>query len=229
MDAWDIILSKIAKFKIKRGITSFVNPYSMLLLEQEKYIAEKVDYWYVDGTSLIIILKLFFKKKCTRQSFDETSIAPSVFHFAKENQLKIAIVGTKEEYIKNAVNNIEDKHDINVTYYRNGYFNSEEELNECYKIILSKEIDIVICGMGTPYQEQFLIGLVNKGWEGYGFTCGGFLHQSEKKANYYPNFFNKLNLRWVYRIIDEPKLIKRYTMYYSIFIYRFLVKRKRIL
>ncbi|MEC7527357.1 MAG: glycosyltransferase, partial [Bacteroidota bacterium] len=50
----------------------------------------------------------------------------------------------------------------------------------------------------------------------------GFLHQSFQNTDYYPNWVNKLNVRWLYRIYNEPKLIKRYTIDYSWFLVVFM-------
>jgi N-acetylglucosaminyldiphosphoundecaprenol N-acetyl-beta-D-mannosaminyltransferase len=226
--SWNTILSKLSlDFEMKKGITSFVNPYSMLLLKKD-VVTDQVDYWYIDGSLLVNTFNVLFRKNYKRFSFDNTSLAPIVFKFAKENHLKVAVIGTKEEYINVAVTNIEKTHGLNITYYRNGYFNSETERLECFRQIIEK-IDIVVCGMGTPYQEEFLIELTDYGWNGYGFTCGGFLHQTAQKPDYYPPLFDKLNIRWIYRIIDEPRLIKRYLVLYPVFLVRFfyyLIKQK---
>lgn len=224
MSAWNTILSKLpSDFKMQKGITSFVNPFSMFKLQEEELIANHIDYWYVDGSLLVNMFNVLFRKHYRRFSFDDTSLAPIVFRYAKENKLKVAIIGTKEEYIGAAIDNIEKKHGIEVTYYRNGYFGSKEEKIACYNQIIDNRIDIVICGMGTPYQEEFLIKLMDCGWSGYGFTCGGYLHQTAQKADYYPPIFDKLNIRWMYRIIDEPKLVKRYFVLYPIFVVKFLL------
>lgn len=245
--SWDRIIGKFpSDFEMKRGLTSFVNPYSMLLLKKQDEIADRVNFWYADGIVLVKLINGTQKKKIAgrsetapfpikRYSFDDTSVAPVVFRFAKENHLKAAIIGTKEEYIDTAVSNIEEKYGMTVTYRRNGYFHSEAERAECYRQIMTHEIDIVVCGMGTPHQENFLIGLEDCGWKGYGFTCGGFLHQTMKRAvgrstgssDYYPPFFNKWNLRWLYRMIDEPKLVSRYFFLYPLFLLHFFIHRMR--
>ncbi|POY34911.1 glycosyl transferase [Solitalea longa] len=225
---WSKIISKTANFKLKKGVTSFINPFSMLLLINEHLIAEEVDQWCIDGISLVNKLNKTLKLKYTRYSFDETSLAPKIFQYAKENNLRIALIGTKEEYIAKAVNNIEQKHNVKIYFTRNGYFNSDYEKEKCYQKILDLKVDLVICGMGTPYQERFLIELKNKGWNGYGLTCGGYLHQMAKSQNYYPVFFDKLNIRWIYRIIDEPKLFKRYFIDYPKFFFRFYFFRRSL-
>ena len=63
-------------------------------------------------------------------------------------------------------------------------------------------------------QEQFLIDLQKSGWQGVGYTCGGFLHQTAKGIQYYPKWVNRLGLRAFYRMYDEPQLIKRYFIEY---------------
>lgn len=223
--SWKIIISKINNFEIKKGLTTFVNPYSMLLLKNREDIVEEIDYWYVDGISLVKKLNKYYKLKNNRFSFDDTSLAPIVFDYARTNNLNIAIIGTKEEYIHKAILAIEDKYNLKIGYYRNGYFTANEK-NDCIEFLTKKKFDVVISGMGTPYQEFFLIDLKKAGWNGYGYTCGGYLHQIAQKINYYPIFFDKLNIRWIYRIIDEPKLFIRYFVYYPIFFLKFYKFKK---
>lgn len=219
--SWKTISSKVSDFKMSKGITSFVNPYSMLVLEENESLAHAVDQWCVDGISLVKIFAKWEQKKINRFSFDDSSLAPLVFNFAKKNNKTLAVIGTKELFINKAVQTIESKFDVKVSYHRNGYFKDSIDLQECINTINKQNIDIVICGMGTPFQEDFLIKLKKSGWNGYGFTCGGYLHQIATKENYYPVFFDKLNIRWIYRIIDEPKLVKRYFYLYPIFFIRY--------
>lgn len=225
---WETIINKTGDFNIQRGLTSFINPYSMLMLNDES-IASEIDYWYVDGISLVNKINGFKKEKIKRYSFDETSIAPIVFKYAEANGLKLAIIGTKEIFLNKAVDNIQRKFGVNVTYSRNGYFENADEIKQCISMINKSDIDMVVCGMGTPYQERFLIELKRSGWNGYGFTCGGYLHQISKKDDYYPPFFDKFNIRWVYRIYDEPKLLKRYALSYSKFFIKFYFFKKKMI
>jgi exopolysaccharide biosynthesis WecB/TagA/CpsF family protein len=222
-ESWETILDKITPFALRRGLTSFVNPYSMLILERHLDVARGIDYWHVDGISLVHLINKSLNKDITRHSFDETSLAPVVFKHARENNLSIAIIGTTDEAVSKAVHQIEKSHQIKVAYHRNGYFLNELETSQCISLISQMHIDIVICGMGTPYQENFLIKLKDSGWNGYGYSCGGYLHQTASKGDYYPPIYDKLNMRWIYRIIDEPKLISRYFLKYPVFFLKFKI------
>lgn len=228
IENWEKIVSKVDNFKIRKGATSFINPYSLLILKDQNEVASEIKYWCVDGISLVNKINSYFGKNIKRFSFDDTSVAPIVFQFAKESKLKIAIIGTTEEYLHKSVACLKRKYGIEVAYSRNGYFLSDAEKKKCFAEIIAKNIEMVVCGMGTPYQELFLIELQEKGWDGFGFTCGGYLHQIAKKENYYPRLFDKLNIRWIYRIIDEPRLFKRYGFDYPRFFVKFREFYKQI-
>ena len=222
--AWDIIINQIGNFKIRRGITSFVNPYSMLIVKDKPKLATDIDFWHVDGISLINLFKGYLKINISRYSFDDTSVAPLVFSFAKQHSLKIGIIGTKPEIIQKAVDVIIAKYNVDILFFRDGYF-VNDEMEIAQNEIIDRGIDIVVCGMGTPYQEDFLIGLKKLGWNGYGYTCGGYLHQIASRENYYPPLIDKMNLRWVFRIFDEPKLLSRYFIKYPEFLFKFIKYR----
>src|SRR5690606_4597421 len=101
--------------------------------------------------------------------------------------------------------------DLKILGSRSGYFSDDQEKNDFLMHLAAVDPDIVVVGMGTPFQEEFLVKLTQLRWSGMGFTCGGFFHQTAKKgSSYYPRWVDKLQLRWLYRIWDEPKLIKRY-------------------
>ena len=206
-----------------KKLVTFLNPYSYLFFKENINLFSKFDIIYIDGVLLVYLLKTI-APKTFRCSFDMTSLAPHVFKNSINHNKNIYFIGAKEIEISNFVLNIKSKYpNLNILGYRNGYFESREEFNETAKYISDLNPDIVIVGMGTPQQEKFLLKLRHFAWNGTGYTCGGFFHQTSQKIDYYPIIFDKLNLRWLYRIIDEPKLFKRYFFYYpkSILIYIF--------
>jgi N-acetylglucosaminyldiphosphoundecaprenol N-acetyl-beta-D-mannosaminyltransferase len=86
--------------------------------------------------------------------------------------------------------------------------------------------DIVIVGMGAIAQERFLLGLKQAGFSGKGFTCGGFIHQTaSNKIDYYPRWVDKLNLRFLYRMLKESYTRQRYAKAAFLFPVRFLAEK----
>ena len=193
-------------------ITTFLNPFSYLLARCNKHQLSHFNI-NIDGGLLVILLNLFgFKYK--RKSFDMTSLAPVVFNDAINNNKSIYFIGSKPKVIDLAIKNIQEQFpELNICGYRDGYID-QNEMVVVLDIINSLKADYVICGMGTPLQEKFLIDLQKSGWTGKGYTCGGFLHQTAAGIRYYPNWVNTLGLRAFFRMYDEPKLIRRYFIDY---------------
>lgn len=213
------------KKKPKKGLFTFLNPYSYYVMKNNEVLLENFDRVYCDGVLLSFILKIL-GVKVNRVSFDMTSLAPIIFDFAEEKALSIAMIGGIPGVAEQAAKIFLEKYpSLNFVILNSGYFNSDDERKKVLKKIKDKSPDIVIVGMGALLQELFLIDLKKIGWNGYGYTCGGFLHQSlVNGVNYYPELLNKLNLRWCYRIYKEPYLLKRYFLYYPVAVFIFLFK-----
>lgn len=207
----------------KNSCYTFINPYSYLKLRKNKKLLDEFKYLYVDGIFLVLVLRII-GLRVTRASFDMTSLAPLLFNYCIENNKTIYFLGSKPNEIELAISKIKENFEnLDIIGYQDGYFKNEIDKNKCIKNIINLKPDFVICGMGTPLQEKFLVLLKDNGYKGGGFTCGGFLHQTAKGINYYPKWMNRLHLRWLYRIIDEPQLIKRYTIDYTRFLFFFLL------
>jgi len=199
---------------------TFCNPLSFKILKHNKdyykYL-EAIDFIYSDGMLLCSFIKKVTRQKCVRASFVGNSIATRVFELCKNYNKKVALVGTTEEHILNAVEKLNDK--LNIVYYRNGFFLNNSEIQTFFDELEANKVDTIIFGMGAPYQERMLHLLKERKFKGIAFTCGGYLEQlARKDVVYYPAFYNKHNLRWLYRILDEPgKILRRYLIDYSFF------------
>lgn len=222
---WNLAFNKVENFSIRRGVNSFINPFSILKLGETTNVVNQIDFLYVDGISLVSIVNRFLKKNVGRYSFDDTSVAPAVFEFVAKNNLRLAIIGTTESNLEKSVGILEQRYGFKVAFARNGFFKNEAEKQKVIEQLANENFDVVVCGMGTPLQEEFLIKLKHAGWNGYGYTCGGYLHQLATKEKYYPKIFDKLDIRWVFRIYDEPKLFSRYFILYPVFAYQFFKYR----
>ena len=203
----------------KRKIYSFVNPVSYISFSQNKNSLIELDGLFSDGGILCQFIKLFYWKKVSRMSFDMTSVAPLLFNHCEKYGKTIYFIGAKEGEIKKAMTLLQKKYPcLKIINFRDGYFQNEEERDTSLQEIIEVSPDLLVCGMGAPTQEQYLIDLKNRGFTGIGFTCGGFIHQLAKgKEDYYPRYVNTLNLRFIYRFIIEKHTRKRYATAFFVF------------
>ena len=212
----------------KGSIYTFLNPVSYLDAIKHKGLFTQYDGIFADGGLLVKAVKFFYGKTIQRRSFDMTSLAPLLFDYAQDNGKSIAIVASKQESIEQAVKILIAKYPkLSILYFRNGYFNTnEEKMDTVHKIVLLKP-DFLIVGMGIVKQEDFLLKVKDAGYLGVGFTCGGFIHQIAKdKAEYYPEWIDKHGLRFIYRMYKEPHT--RYRYFKTAFVFPIIFLRERL-
>jgi len=213
--------------KKKNKIYTFLNPVSYLTALDNKELFNQFDGIFADGSLLVAAIKLLYGTKVTRRSFDMTSLAPQLFQYAEINGKTIYIVASKQEETEKAIEIFKERYpNLKFAGYRNGYFSNEEEQDKEAEYITQLNSDFLIVGMGALMQEKFLLKVKKTGYQGIGFTCGGFIHQTSKnEIDYYPKWIDKLNLRFIYRMYKEKHTRKRYLIAAFVFPIRFLAEK----
>lgn len=214
-------------FETKGNIYTYLNPVSYLTALDNKNLFARMDGIFADGSLLVSAIRLLYGRHVTRRSFDMTSMAPELFVYAEKYGRTVYIVASKQEQVEKAVEIFHERYPkVRFSGYRNGYFSSEDDMAVEAKHIAELNPDFLIVGMGTLMQERFLLKVRDAGYQGVGFTCGGFIHQTAKnEIDYYPVWVDKTNLRFVYRMWKEPHTRKRYLMAGLLFPARFIAER----
>lgn len=171
----------------------------------------------IDGIAMVWVLTLF-GHKFQRSSFDYTSMADRVFKNIEHKGSTLFIIGSTDDNVYAFTSHLTNTYpELKICGYRNGYFIDDDERNHAAEEIAAVNPDYIVVGMGAPRQEIFITKLRSVGWAGIAYTCGGFIHQTANRGKtYYPKLIDRLNLRWLYRIVDEPRLITRYLILYPI-------------
>ena len=235
-DMKSVLVDKIVKadamgnellMETREKVYTFLNPVSYLYALKNKSLFASFDGIFADGSILVSAIRLLYRRKVTRRSFDMTSLAPVLLKYAEEKHKSVYIVASKQEQVERAVRIFKDRYPgLIVIGYRNGYFSSEEEQRLEAEYITKVNPDFLIVGMGALMQERFLLKVKETGYNGIGFTCGGFIHQTAKdEIEYYPAWADRMNLRFVYRMYKEPHTRKRYLQAAVLFPVRFICER----
>lgn len=205
-------------------LVSFLNPYSYLVIRGNADIANGIDVWAFDGKAMEIAFGAAGLGRFRRASFDFTSLADPFFAAVRDQGRSLFLLGSTPDVVDKFASVVRERHPgISIIGVRSGYFDGEADYRNVIAEIASKNPDTLVCGMGALKQERLIMDLRAAGWRGFGITCGGFMHQTASSGgDYYPPLFDKLNLRFIYRMIDEPKLIKRYLLHYPMFVVKFI-------
>jgi len=134
-------------------------------------------------------------------------LAVKLLPYMNENKLKLFLFGGREGIAKKAKENIlADYPDIDICGTENGYFDSSDEIIEK---INNENPDFVFVCLGAPKQEKWIYENKAK------LNCkvlmgiGGSLDVFAKEAKRAPEFFIKLNIEWLYRLMKNPSRIGR--------------------
>lgn len=212
------------------AIITFLNPVSYIYACKNRCLFNRFDGIYADGSLLVKAIKIFYGKKVTRRSCDMTSLVPLVFSYAVRNKKTVCFVGSKQEELDAAIEIMHAAYPgLMIVGSHNGYFENETQTEAVVSEIASKiKPDFLFIGMGIGKQEEFLVRVKSAGFQGVGFTCGGFIHQTAMgNENYYPAWVDKLNLRFIYRFFKEPHTRSRYIKAFFVFPWYILLERLR--
>lgn len=212
---------------IKHKVYTFINPVSYLTAMEHKEVFARFDGIFADGSILVAAIKTLYGKAVERRSFDMTSLAPELFSFAERQGKTVYIVASRQEQVERAIGIFKERWPgLKFAGHRNGYFSSESEMDEEAAKIVAAAPDFLIVGMGMLAQERFLLRVRDVGFQGIGFTCGGFIHQTARnEIDYYPGWVDRMNLRFLYRMYREKHTRKRYMQAALLFPARFLYER----
>lgn len=203
------ILKKDLKNKNKKFIVT-VNPETLMIAEKDlelKEILEDDSVSFVpDGIGVVKAAKMIGVD--VKGRIPGIEIAEKLFEFANESKKSLYLFGAKQEVLNNLKEKIEKNYsNIKLLGMTNGYVENKEE--EFQKII-KKEPDIVLVALGIPAQEKLIYKYFKDFKKGIFVGVGGsfdVLSGTKKRA---PQIFIKTNTEWLYRILKEPKRIKRF-------------------
>jgi len=203
----------------KHKILVAVNSEKIIKTELKLHKIINTNIGYPDGVGAVMGLK--------QKGLDTVRI-PGVefwldiiqkFHHNKSFYL----IGSSQSIIDQTVKKLEDQFlGINIVAYRNGYLDEVAKV-ELKKDLLEKKPDIVFVAQGSPRQEYLMNELMQVHPALYMGLGGSFdVYCGFKKRA--PRLFIKLNLEWLYRLLQEPTRLGRQLVLIK-FLYLYFMKR----
>ncbi|NKC17426.1 MULTISPECIES: WecB/TagA/CpsF family glycosyltransferase [Pseudoalteromonas] len=199
---------------------SFVNPFSYYEVQKSDSLIDGIDYYFSDG-ALLCMLHNLFSPKISRASFDYSSIAKPFLEYVEQHNKRLAVIGATSSENAKAVEVLKKQYpNLNIVFNRDGYI---DDIEPVVNQIEALEVDVVLVGMGTPYQEKFCVEAKKKLTRPMLLiTCGGFLTQTSIKPDYYNPIIKKLGLRWLQRMIMHKHVRDRVIKQYPAFVINYL-------
>jgi exopolysaccharide biosynthesis WecB/TagA/CpsF family protein len=141
-----------------------------------------------------------------------------ICQLAVKKKYSLYLLGAKEEVIKEAAENLRKKYQgIDIVGYHHGYFNCNEDKydhgnnigKEIVKEIKTKRPDFLLVGMGVPKQEFWISKHKDELGVPVCIGIGGSFDVLSGKIPRAPLWMQNHGMEWIFRLIKEPKRIKR--------------------
>lgn len=131
------------------------------------------------------------------------------------------LIGSSQDVIDRTVAKLyRDFPGIDIKGYRNGYLKSED-IETLKNDLVRTKPDVIFIAQGSPRQEYLMGELIQYHPALYMGLGGSFdIYSGYKKRA--PKIFINLGLEWFYRLLQEPRRIKRQVVYVKFLLYLFL-------
>ena len=210
--------------KVSQVIT--INPEMFQTADNDSYFANIVreaEMVIPDGVGIKIGLKLTGKNVARIPGID---FAKKLLKEAALSNIPIAIIGSKEEVITKAIENLQNEiSGLNIVYYHNGYFDNDEEI---YSELRNHSPKLILIAMGSPRQEKFIYEAKKKLNPALMVGIGGSLDVWSGYVKRAPKIYQVLGLEWLYRTITQPSRFKRIFPTLPLFLIRVLNYKEKI-
>ncbi len=210
--------------KVSQVIT--INPEMFQTADNDSYFANIVreaEMVIPDGVGIKIGLKLTGKNVARIPGID---FAKKLLKEAALSNIPVAIIGSKEEVITKAIENLQNEiSGLNIVYYHNGYFDNDEEI---YSELRNHSPKLILIAMGSPRQEKFIYEAKKKLNPALMVGIGGSLDVWSGYVKRAPKIYQVLGLEWLYRTITQPSRFKRIFPTLPLFLIRVLNYKEKI-
>ncbi len=175
-----------------------------------------------DGICIVKTAKIL--KYPLKERITGIDLATHLLEIANNNnKYKLALLGAKPEVLKALKDVLKTKYPhIKLVMAIDGY---NEDYNSFFNELAKEKPDICLVALGIPYQEKLIYEHLSQFKKGIFVGVGGsfdVLSGTKKRA---PKIFQKLNLEWLYRIIKEPKRLKRFYNNNIKFVFKVLFRK----
>lgn len=188
------------------GILVAINAEKILHATDQTRAIINRNIGYCDGSGAVMALKQKGYKEVRKIAGCELWLK-IIQRFLTEKTFYL--VGSKPQVIEETVAKLKAEYpEIHIVGYRDGYLKSEQEKQSLIEDIVSKKPGVVFVAMGSPKQE-LLMEEIQKQHKAIFQGLGGSFDVYTGHVERAPKWWVDHNLEFAYRLLKEPKRIKR--------------------
>lgn len=203
------LISKRVEKDEKTFIITANAEIAMYARENKEYLelTKKSNYIVADGIGIVKGAKLLNKNIPER--IPGVELMMDMIKYANLNDKKVYFYGAKPETIEKMVNILKNKYTkLNIVGYHHGYHDDSD--NKIMNEVIQLKPDYVFVAKGCPLQDEWIIKVLDNVDKGVFMGVGGSFDVISGNVKRAPEIWQKLNLEWMYRLLNNPQRIGRY-------------------
>ncbi|MFW5992037.1 MAG: WecB/TagA/CpsF family glycosyltransferase, partial [Halanaerobiaceae bacterium] len=193
-----------------RAIILTPNPEMIVMAQEDKQLARiinRADLKIPDGAGVVLASRL--SKHILRERVAGYDLMTELMNLAVKEEYLLYLLGSKPDVIEKACDQITKNHPgIKIAGFHHGYLDRKLQ-QEVIRDINRISPDILFVGMGVPLQEKFLDQVVPQLDVKVAMAVGGSFDVLAGKIKRAPVWLQRLNLEWLYRLLQEPNRLGR--------------------
>lgn len=232
-------LKRLDRFVQERKANYIITPDTLAILRARKdkqylNIVQKANLVTPDGSG--ILWATAFLDAPLIERITGIDMINHICKLAIEKNYKLYLLGAEPDVVRKAAKNLKEIFPgISIVGFHHGYFDNNDskiginELeNDIIKDIIDKNPDFLLVGMGVPKQEMWIFKNKDKLGVPVCIGVGGSFDVLSGKIKRAPIWMQKHGMEWMFRLIREPKRIKR-IIYLPYFVWLILLGKIELL
>lgn len=194
----------------KKTFIVTANPETFMMSEKDeemrKLLLDNDTFLVPDGIGIVKAARMI--NYDVKERITGIDIVNELLKLGNKQKKSIYLFGAKQEVIDSMEKVLKESYpNLNLVGMSNGY---EKDKDKIFEKIVKTKPDIVLVALGIPLQEKLIYKHLDKFDKGIFVGVGGSFDVISGHKKRAPKIFIKLNLEWLYRILKEPKRLKRF-------------------
>jgi len=208
-DALNYVQYSVEENQLQRYVLA-INPEKVMTLRNNEQLLSafrKASLLIPDGIGVVMAMKLLFQKNIERVA--GADLMQNICALAAKKGYGIFIYGSKEEVNRTAAVKLMERYPgIRIMGRSHGYV-SENDMTNLEREINESGADILFVALGSPMQENWIKTHLPKLNVKICQGIGGTLDTIAGNVKRAPVVFQKVGLEWFYRLLTDPRRIRR--------------------
>ena len=204
---------QVLEKRVEKDEKTFIitaNPETVMTAKREakmqEFFLNPETFVVPDGIGILKagkILNIDFK-----ETIPGIDLCLELFNILNSKHKSLYLFGASEDVVESLYRVINEKYpNIKMLGYSNGFIEKkDEEMGKIAKM----QPDALLVALGVPMQEKLIGEHLNQFSKGIFMGVGGSFDVLSGKKKRAPKLFIKTHTEWLYRIVREPKRLKRF-------------------